>query len=108
MRIVHRVDRSVPSLKKFIFDLHGSSNVSFFNCVPFFVSRSQNIGFGTVEAILNSTPFYALLDSTFNCLNIDLLEMKWTLNDVAEEEHVGDIGTHAYHHGRLLEFHRYW
>jgi hypothetical protein len=88
------------------------ADVMHVNGVAFFVSRSRNIRFGTVEAIPNLKKDtllksikqvmavyhaggfrvkYALMDGAFNCLKIDLLEMKLILNDVAEEEHVGDI-----------------
>ena len=91
---------------------HLCGDVMHVNGVAFFVSRSRNIGFGTVEEIPNlkkntllnsikqviamyhASGFrvkYALMDGAFNCLKTELLEMSLTLNDVAEEEHAGEI-----------------
>jgi hypothetical protein len=82
------------------------------NGVPFFISRSRKIGFGTVEALVNQkqdtllksikqvvavyhrsgfSVRFALMDGAFDCLSIPLAAMKITLNGVAREEHVGDI-----------------
>ena len=85
------------------------ADVMHVNGIAFFVSRSRNIRFGTVEAIANKNAAtllksimqvksvyqgagfhvrFALMDGAFECLRNDFLQKTITLNDVAEEEHL--------------------
>ena len=109
-------DQTYTPLPRSVFERYQDvtlcGDVMHVNRIAFFVSRSRNIGFGTVEEIPNlkkntllksikqviamyhASGFrvkYVLMDGAFNCLRTELLEMKVTLNDVAEEEHVGEI-----------------
>jgi hypothetical protein len=88
------------------------ADVMHVNGVPFFVSISRKLKFGTIEALPNQHQTtivksvrsiariyhrggfrvrHALTDGAFDCLKGDLLGMGINLNVTARDEHVGDI-----------------
>jgi hypothetical protein len=87
-------------------------DIMFVNKIPFFVSISRNLKFGTAEMIANrqrKTVFKAvehvcnlyrnrgfsvkfmLMDNEFECIRGDLANLGVTLNTTAQDEHVGEI-----------------
>jgi hypothetical protein len=87
-------------------------DIMFVNKIPFFVSISRNLKFGTAEMIANrqqKTVFNAvehvcklyrgrgfkvefiLMDNEFECMRGDLANLGVGLNTTAHDEHVGDI-----------------
>jgi hypothetical protein len=87
-------------------------DLMFVNRVPFFITISRNIKFGTVEMIMNRqqgtilaavrqvcqlyktkgfTVENILMDGEFECLRGDLAAMGVGLNTTSNDEHVGDI-----------------
>ena len=92
-----------------------SGDIMFVNKIPFFVTVSRNIKFGTVEMIenkRNKTLLLAvqqvksiymrrgfilstlLMDGEFESLRGDLAELQITLNTVSNDEHVPDVERH--------------
>jgi hypothetical protein len=82
------------------------------NGIPFFVTISRKIKFGTIEALPNQNQStlvnsvrsiariyhrggfrirHALTDGAFECMKGDLLGMGINLNTTSRDEHVGDI-----------------
>jgi hypothetical protein len=87
-------------------------DIMFVNKIPFFVSISRNLKFGTAEMIANrqqKTVFNAiehvcklyrsrgfkvefiLMDNEFECMRGDIGSLGVTLNTTAQDEHVGEI-----------------
>jgi hypothetical protein len=87
-------------------------DIMFVNKIPFFVSISRNLKFGTAEMIANrqqKTMFNAvehvcklyrsrgfkvefiLMDNEFECMRGDLANLGVGLNTTAQDKHVGDI-----------------
>jgi hypothetical protein len=87
-------------------------DIMFVNKIPFFVSISRNLKFGTAEMIANrqqKTVFNAIehvcklyrsrgfkvefimMDNEFECMRGDIASLGITLNTTAQDEHVGEI-----------------
>ena len=111
-RVHHQVDPLPPVVMMRYRDVALCADVMFVNGIPFLVTVSRNIHFGTVEAIPNRKKDtllksirsvlkiyrragfrvqYAYMDIEFVDLKIDLMDDQVTLNEAGEDEHVGDV-----------------
>jgi len=101
-----------PSVKERYVDVTLCADVMHVNGIPFLVTHSRKIRFGTIEALSNLKEAtllksikkvaaiyriggfrvrFALMDGAFGCLETELSAMEIRLNGVAREEHVPDI-----------------
>ena len=112
----HRVETHLEAVPRGILKRYQKvtvcADIMFVNSIPFMVSISRNIRFGTVEpltgtkaelllrAIKNIRNTYAqggfkvdwmLMDGQFENLRGDIANLGIRLNEVAEDEHVGEI-----------------
>jgi Reverse transcriptase (RNA-dependent DNA polymerase) len=101
-----------PSVHERYQEVTLSADIMYVNKVPFFVTVSRKIKFGTIEALDKQTESrlfkaiqnvirvyhhggfrvrHVLMDGQFECLRGALLGMQVLLNTTSRDEHVGDI-----------------